>query len=343
MNSLERVRRMLNGQMVDFIPVCPIVHNALAKLEGISFKEYYTRAEVMASVIISGYKRFCYDGVQLSLGVACEAEAIGCEIVQSEDTMPVVKMPILLEDDKIDRLSIPDFQRDGRMPMFVEAVRQTVEAIGKDAWVIATIRGPLLIASQLRGTEAILVDLVERPQWVQKLFKYTTMVGMTFGAALVKTGAHAISIGEAICSPDLISPVMYRRFIAPWHKQLIYELHRVGCETVIMHICGNSLPIISDVVKTGIDVLDIDAAVAPCEANHASEGKIAFRGNLNPTKTLFRGNPEIVEEKCRRLITDIQLGLYDGRFILSSGCDIPPGTPAENIAAMVRASRSLLL
>lgn len=135
---------MLKGRPVDFIPVCPIIHSALAGLAGVSLREYSTRAEVMSSVIISGYRHFGYDGVQLSLGVACEAEAIGCEIIQSEDTMPAVKVPVLSEDDNFKRLSVPDPNRDGRLPIFVEAVRQTVKTIGQDAWVVAGIRGASL-------------------------------------------------------------------------------------------------------------------------------------------------------------------------------------------------------
>lgn len=198
------------------------------------------------------------------------------------------------------------------------------------------------MASQLRGVEAILIDLIERPQWVEWLLEYTTQVGLVFGQALVKVGTHAISVGEATCSPSFISPVMYRRFIVPWHERLIKELHQAGCETVIMHICGDSLPIIPDVARTGADMLDIDAVVDPCEAARAAEGQIVFRGNLNPAETLFGGSPELVEEKCRQLLTTVQSGGC-ARFILSSGCDIPTGTPEENIEAMVRISRDILL
>ncbi|NLD44719.1 MAG: methyltransferase/corrinoid binding protein, partial [Chloroflexi bacterium] len=109
-----------------------------------------------------------------------------------------------------------------------------------------------------------------------------------------------------------------------------------GAEAVVMHICGRALPLVPDVAALGCDVMDIDAPVDPAAALAAS-GRMALRGNIDPAGVLLYGTPELVEEKVRAALAAAG---RQGRFILSSGCDVPPDTPPENIAALVRAARA---
>ena len=145
-------------------------------------------AAVMARAITAAYGRFGYDGVQLSLGVAAEAEALGAPTAQPEDGLPVVTRPLLEEPADLSRLTVPDVARAGRLGLFAEAVSRVVGAIGREAWVVATLRGPLLMATQLRGVEQFLVDLLERPDWCEDLLRLTTQVGAAYGRVLVGRG-----------------------------------------------------------------------------------------------------------------------------------------------------------
>jgi uroporphyrinogen decarboxylase len=57
-------------------------------------------------------------------------------------------------------------------------------------------------------------------------------------------------------------------------------------------------------------------------------------GNIDPVGILSQANPEDVARSVTQLLEDMQA--YPN-FVLSTGCDIPPGTPLENIDAFFQA------
>lgn len=334
--GIERVRATLSGKPAAHVPICPILHTMSTRLLGCSIGEYATNPRLMADCVLAAYRAFGYDGVQLSLGVAAEAEALGSRTHQPEDGLPAVVAPLLQCPADLTALRLPNPERDGRLGMFAEAVAHVSAAVGREAWIIATLRGPLLMATQLRGIEHMLIDLIERPAWAQELFAFTTQVGIVCGRALLQAGAHAIAIGEATSSPEFISPAMYRQHVADHQRQLVEGLHAAGCETTIMHICGQTEPIIPDVAATGTDVMDIDWQVDPARALELAGPRMALRGNIDPVGALLDGTPELVEQRVNELLTRVA---GRGRLLLSSGCDVPPNTPPENIRALVQAGR----
>ena len=334
--GLARVRAALDDQYLDRLPVCLILHAMGARMLGMPIGRYATDARLMADSVLTAYRHFGYDGLQLSLGVATEAEALGCATRQPEDGLPVVIEPVLTDRRRLLSMRIPDMGHDGRLPLFVDAVARVREAVGDEAWVIATIRGPLLMGSQLRGVEQMLLDLLDDPAWTQELFAFTTEVGIAFGERLVQAGAHAIAIGEATSSPDFISPALYRRHVHAHHVRLVQGLHEAGCRSAIMHICGRALPIVADVAATGSDVMDIDCQVDPLDAFGVAGPRMTLRGNIDPVSVLLYGDPGRVEVEVSRLLGAVG---GRGRYILGSGCDVPADSPAENIKALMRAAR----
>lgn len=335
-DGLDRVRAVLGGGVPDRVPIVPILHTMGARLIGVSIGAYATDAALMARAVLAPHQRFGYDGVQLSLGVATEAEALGAPVVQPPDGLPVVVGPLLEAPEDLARLRVPDPARDGRLPLFAEAVSRAAGAVGGVAWVVATIRGPLLMATQLRGVERTLLDLIDRPGWCTELLQFTTEVAIACGRYLAGTGCHAVAIGEATCSPDFISPAMYRAFVRAHHERLVAALHDAGIETTVMHICGRSLPVVGDIASTGCDVMDIDAQVDPVAALDAAGERMVLRGNVDPAALLRYGEPAEVHSAVDVLMARMA---GRGRFILGSGCDVPPDTPPRNVDALVRAGR----
>ena len=62
---------------------------------------------------------------------------------------------------------------------------------------------------------------------------------------------------------------------------------------------------------------------------------VVVMGNVDPAGTLRMGTPEKVKEEAFGLLE--RCSKYPN-FVLSSGCDIPPMTPWENIDAFFEAS-----
>ncbi len=336
MNGLERVRCALRGEAADRPPLLPILHSGLPGLFGVSQGAYFAAAPTMAEVIDRGYRAFGYDGVQLSLGVTGEAEALGALVEQPEDAGPVLRSSILPDLTRVDDLRSRDPTVGGRMPLYFEAVRRTVDDIGAEAFVLAILRGPLLMASQLCGVESCLIALLEQPEAMARVLDFTSAVVVRLGAWLRASGAHGLMLGEATCSPNFISPRLYRRMILPRHREVVAALRQVGWSTLGLHICGDTRPILKDLITTGVDLLDIDYQVPAREASEITEGQVALRGNLDPSRVFRFGSVQDVRDATSALRRTVA---GDPRWILSSGCDIPPGTPAEALAAFVETAQ----
>lgn len=341
MNGLLRITSAIKGKPSDKVPVMPILHSGLPPIFGISMAEYFSDARTMSDTIIRGYHKFGYDGVQLSLGVTGEAQALGAEIEQPADAAPVLKKTLLANifdtnlniEDELQKLGAMEPAKRGRMPQYFEAVARTNEKIGKQAFILSMLRGPLLIASQLCGVEALLIALIEKPEQVKAILAFTTELAIHLGAWLINSGAHGLMLGEATCSPNFISPTLYRTIVKPFHKKLVNSLKQQGWSVVGLHICGNIALIFEDMVQTGADLIDVDYQVPAIKATNLSVNRVTLRGNLDPSQIFRFGTPDTVTLASKKLIGAVQ---NNHRWILSSGCDIPPGTPEENITAFIR-------
>ncbi|MCC6442856.1 MAG: uroporphyrinogen decarboxylase family protein [Armatimonadetes bacterium] len=335
MTGYERIHSVLSGRKPDRMPVLPILHTGLAPLCGVPLGRFFTDAKVMAGVMAEGFRRFGYDGIQLSMGVTGEAEALGAEVAQPENGSPLLRQRLLADPSQLETLRQRDPLTGGRMPLFFKAVAETVQQAGEEAFVIATMRGPLIAASQLRGVEQILIDMVEEPDMLEAILDFTAGMALRLGKALRCTGAQGLILGEATCSPNFISPAHYRSLVLPRHRRLIAGLQEAGWEALGLHICGNTLPILEDVISTGITLFDIDYQVDAVAAARAAAGRVTLRGNLDPSSALRFGSSQSVYDQTKKLCSLMR----NNRWIAGSGCDVPPGTSAANLTAMVAAAQ----
>lgn len=348
MTGLERVIAALAGEPVDRPPTLPILHSGLPPLFGVPLGAFFTSAKTMADVIVRGYRTFGYDGVQLSLGVTGEAEALGAVVVQPENGAPVLQQHLLRDVTDTRALAALRERADrrppsehGRMPLYFEAVARTVDAVGDEAFVLAMLRGPLLAASQLCGVESLLMAMITDPDAVTQVLDFTTKMVERLGRWLLDSGADGLVLGEATCSPNFISPKHYRQLVLPWHRVLIHSLRAAGWSQVGLHICGNVAPILDDVISgTEVTFMDVDYQVPVATAVALSQGRIGLRGNLDPSSVFRFGSEADVADATASLVTEVtdEGGTAATRWVLSSGCDIPLGTPAENLRAFVAAA-----
>lgn len=333
MTGLERLSRTFSLQATDRPAVLPIIHSQLAASCGVKLRDFFTQPEVTADVMAQGARRFGFDGVQLSLGVTTEAEILGAHVSHPPDSAPVLQQYLLQQFSQIATLRKANVLDSARFKMFLHALRSLVARIGDEVFVLATIRGPLLAASQLRSAQTLLMDMLDEPDNVDELLAFTTQLAQTIAEPLIATGAHGLLLGEATCSPSFISPTMYRRQVLPYHKRLVEGLKTMGWPVVGLHICGDTTAIIEDAIAAGVDFLDIDHQVPPAAAIQIARGRIVLRGNLDPSSDFRFASPEHTCTRTEALCRTVR----NAPWIMSSGCDIPPGTPDENIHTFVRA------
>ncbi len=275
------------------------------------------------------------------------AEGFGVEVEHYDDATPTLKAPALETLRDIEELQVPNPWRDGRMPVYLEAIRRLVDLSRGESAVRAPGTGPFSLASHLIGTEKFLIELAMAGEAtggpgelaIRRLMDLTTDALIAFSKACLEAGAHIVQAGDSLASPDMISPATYRKWAWPAECRFFETINplaeRLGAAT-LLHICGNTTPVLDLMANTGAQILELDHKVSLKAAKQRVGDRVCLMGNLDPVELLWRGTPASVAAAAEQAIADA----VSPGFILGSGCEVPVATPVENIRAMIAVARS---
>jgi len=298
--------------------------------------------------------RFKPDGIFYIMDLTVEAEALGARINFSTNQPPSVAGHIISSEQDLKNLSIPDPAKAGRMPLFLrvmEKMKKTLP-IAKAAYVI----GPLTLAGEITGVKNFMKILIRSAAFGQKILEFTTQVSKGYARALVEAGADIVCLLEP--TAVLVSPRHFSQFSKPYVEEIAQSLRAV----TVLHICGNTTPLIPEMITTRVHGVSIDSVVDLVGVLNQLNQGMAVIGNIDPMKAMVFDSPEVIREKVlalRRRASaheksfstlchkDFSPGggeqkTFHSNFILSSGCDLPPEVPLENVAAFMAAGRELL-
>jgi uroporphyrinogen decarboxylase len=348
--SIERIHRAVSLQEPDVVPVAPYMGNHGAKVAGALIDEYCTNSKIMAQAQFKAWEIYQQDVMCVQSDNYYIAEGFGIETEIRLDSTPTLKRPVLDDIKEVYKLKVPDPYKDGRMPVYLEAVNILANKTKNDGVCIrGTGTGPFSLASHLMGTENFLIQLAtveaeedaEGAAAFQALMDLTSDALISFAKASLAAGANLVQCGDSLASINMISPKMYKKWAFPYEKKF-FQAIKPECEKygafAILHICGNMTPVLDLLADTGADIVELDTDVMLDNAKARIGGRVCLMGNIHPTQVLLQGSPKEVEEACRQAIKDAGAG---GGFILGSGCEVPPFAPQENIKAMIKTARSI--
>jgi uroporphyrinogen decarboxylase len=220
------------------------------------------------------------------------------------------------------------------MPELLKAVTLLRHEVGDDVLVVGCVLGPLTLATQLLGAEAALYLAIDEPESFTRLLDFSTEVIVSFGAAQIEAGAHLPIVFDPSASPAVIPPQFFREFELPRLNRLFTSFREIGAVANWLHIAGPTEAILPLYTQAGVNIANFDYCVDPLYAQEALP-QTCLDGNIKPLSFVQATSEEIAAESSRLL------ELFAGRrgFILSSGCEIPPESKPENVAAMVMATR----
>ena len=98
--------------------------------------------------------------------------------------------------------------------------------------------------------------------------------------------------------------------------------------TLIVHNCGAKAAHLEVLAEIGASVYHFGKPMDMEKALQFFPAEVAVGGNLDPSEVFLAGTAEEVEAQVRTTLTSF--GCHRNYF-LSSGCDVPPGTPIENL------------
>ncbi len=321
----ERVASLVGGTPPARPVVFPmVVADHASRVAGYSVAEAVTQADTLARVLYTAWAEYRYDMVMVFTDTVLEAEAMGARIVISEE-----ENPFLLEPPRVEKLEPADPERDGRMPVVLEATRQLRKLLGDKVPVVTSIKGPFSLAAFLCGIERFLEGSIERPGETREYLRVAVANQVRYAEAIHRAGGIPF-VGDPVASGSLIGPALFRELALPSLAELVERIHRLGTWTGV-HVCGDTTGMVADIAATGAEVLslEVDMAIARQEAGPDQ----VLMGSI-PTTLVLEGTPRELAESARE-----SLRKGGPNTFLSTGCDVPRDAPVENVKAIVGAAR----
>jgi uroporphyrinogen decarboxylase len=334
MNGLERVKATFRRQEVDRLPFYPIVSALAAKLVGKTAAEYYSNLDNMAEAQLRLYEELGQDVVVLMSDLFMEVDAMGANVEFPEDEVPRLKSYLLKDKAALGSLVMPDPEKSGRLPAYVEACRKVAGAV-TDSAVGGVIAGPWTLATNLRGAQELIMDTVEDPEFVHELMRFTSGVTRSFGEAVAGTRV-GLSLSEAPASLSLISPKIFNAFVLPYLKDVIGYLGEKRT-AVTLHICGFIDPIMEDIVSSGAIAVSMDQPSSLDKMLTACGSKCVVIGNVS-TGVFIDGTKEDIENEVKRCIG---VGKEGGGYVLCTGCEISPRGDMDRVKLFCELAASM--
>ena len=338
MNGYERIHAALKGEKADKVPVT--LHNFLMAAEeaGYSQGQYREDPEKIADAFIRAVEKYDYDGVLVDIDTVTLAGALGVPVDFPEKECARSHVGNLSSLEEISSLPRPDVLQYKYVNIWLKATRKLVDHFKQEVSVRGNCdQAPFSLASMLRGSQNWMMDLMDEGNafLVDELLDYCCEATCQFLRAMAETGADIVSNGDSVAGPAMISPVMYEDFALAYEQQVIETAHDLHMP-YILHICGNTDPILHLLPETGTDAMELDYLTDIDKIHETMSGSVCFFGNIDPSGVLTRGSAAEV----RKAVTDL-LEKYgnENRFVLNSGCAIPATAPSANIMEMIKTAR----
>ena len=311
----------------------PILSFPACALLGATVRDMTTDSELQAKGMAAIAARTNAAAAVSFMDLSVEAECFGATIVATDDEVPTVKERIIFDTSDAEALTVPAVGT-ARSGLYVDTVKKAAERI-TDRPVLAGMIGPFSLAARLYDVSKIMMECYDDPDTVHAVLEKITAFLIEYAKAYRTAGAGGIMMAEPVAG--LLSPALEEEFSSPYVKRICDAVQDDGF-LVIYHNCGDNVPkMLDSILSTSCAAYHFGNAVDIEEdiLKKVPESTVVM-GNLDPVSVLRMGTPAEVREATLALLA--RCSKYQN-FLLSSGCDMPPATPWENIDAFFAAAK----
>jgi len=351
MHPLDRFLAAAELRTADVVPVAPfITGHFMLWFAGIpeerAFeywgRDYEKKLYAQLKTVKAFEKAFphimIWPGVWGDFGTAVETSALGCKIIFPEKSSPFPE-PVISKVEDVDRLQVPDPQKDGLMPLALEAYSYMVREIprklreqhGYGQWTHAL--GPSDIAGLSMGYDKFLIGLYRYPEVIHKIMRVaaeTTVLWIRAQREAIGSDLLTFVSGDTDC---FLNPELFRTFSYPYISDVCRRLKRKG-NVVLYHNDGDTTHLLDRLREVGANMFNYGQRMNTATVKEKVGRKMGLVGGLNSIGVLLRGKPEEVEKESRKAIQEGG----DGGFVLSNEGGMAAHTPWENITAMINST-----
>ncbi|MGL4944422.1 MAG: uroporphyrinogen decarboxylase family protein [Thermoguttaceae bacterium] len=342
MNGFERISATLDGREVDAAPI--MLHNFMfaAREANLTMREFRSCPKKMSRTFIDCSLKYGLDGILTDVDTALEAFAMGAATTFPDDLPAKVVAPISDRIEEVIEATDPaKLRQDERVQIYLEAIRLMREEVGGEIFIRGNAdQGPFSLAAAVYGLPNMMMGMTapENEALIFKLIECCYDVHLSFHQMVADAGADMTSFGDSMASPDLISPKMYKKFVAPFHTRLVRELAEDKIRTVC-HVCGKTDLILEPLAEHRFAGVEIDYKTDIVKARDCMKNRSVVFGIVDPSGVFCLGDEAAITEATTQV-----LRTFHGRgLVIGAGCALPAETPADNIRTFVRIVRRFKL
>lgn len=317
------INKLIGGEQRVALPL--LSYPAISLLK-VPLSSLLSDPEVQAEGIRLISERFPMPAAMGYMDLSVEAEAFGAHAVFSEGNVPTITGQLVSDPDDAEALAVPSI-REGRCPKVIEGIRLAKKKIS-DKPLLANCIGPFSLAGRLMNVNEILLDCYEDPDMVHTVLKKSTDFLMSYISALRDAGADGVILAEPLAG--MLSPALMKEFSSEYLLGITRQLQTPDFP-VVYHNCGTDVNrLVPEILYTGCAAYHFGNHADLKKLLEAFPKDVPVLGNLSPSLLSNEKSGEKISASVSGLIREC--GDFSN-WILSSGCDIPAGTPIENIDA----------
>lgn len=307
----------------------PIMTHPGIDLIGTTVLDAASKGEVQYQAIKALHGNYPTTAATMMMDLTVEAEAFGSPVNFSRDEIPVVAKCLVNDLKAIEELRIPSMTI-ARVPQYLKAAKLAVDNI-TDKPVFAGCIGPFSLAGRLFDLSEMMMALYTNPDEIHLLLAKCSAFLLAYVREMKKLGANGIIMAEP--AAGLLSPEMCDQFSSAYVKQMVAAVQDTHF-LFILHNCGNKGHVTQSMISTGAGGLHFGNALDIVGALKETPAGVLVLGNLDPVGVFKMAGPEEVFNATTALL---QWTSNCRNFIISSGCDLPPGVPVKNLEAFFAA------
>ncbi|KKH99594.1 methyltransferase [Methanosarcina sp. 1.H.T.1A.1] len=354
MTHIDRTVSAMSDKKVDRLPVYPLACGVLRKFAGVNYRDYATNAEAFTQSAFLGSKYLDLDMFVGLADLSATSADFGCKIKYPEDDTPSSEGHI----KDYEKIEVPELKEGTRGYELVMASKMAKEKLNKELNTpfIGFHEGPLLTLTQLMGADRVLMDMKTQPdvvlEAVQKCTDYICQLSELFFS---EGACDALCIDNLWSNNVIMSEQDYWKFDGKFVYDQHIPLFKQYNQPYLIHNCADAVHFETQIKKFGTALYSYAYYEKSREKGSQNYADLipkygdtcCMMGEVNPVEFMdgSAAGVQKVKDDTKVLLQNALPVLKENglqsKYVMSSGCEIPPGGPLTTVQAMVNTVKEL--
>ncbi len=227
-----------------------------------------------------------------------------------------------------EQVSAEQMRRDGRGDL----AERLLAEYGERLWPLCHVSSPLWNCYRLWGFEGMMTRILDEPHLIRHACdRLLALVRQRIREAAA-IGTAGVWIEE--CFTDLVSPEVFAAINVPLMRRIVEAIREAGMKSIYYYYCGDPASRWDLILSIGADAISLEESKKSFTIDiedvvERIGRRCAVLGNLDAVGVLQDADEAGLRAEVRR---QVAAGARNGgRFVMSIGSPVTPGTPVERV------------